>query len=92
MHDHDLDVEAGGREAAAHRRDDDLGAASERDIGRGVEAGRPDALGPGGLLHLQRLAGNSGVAGLVAQRRASGGDEGSDAVALATRARERGHP
>ena len=79
MHDHDLDVEVGGREAAAHRRDDDLGAASERDIGRGVEAGRPDALGPGGLLHLQRLAGNSGVAGLVAQRRASGDDEGSDA-------------
>ena len=31
-----------------------LGAASERDIGRGVEAGRPDALGPGGLLRLQQ--------------------------------------
>jgi hypothetical protein len=76
MHDHDLDVEVAGREAAAHRRDDDLGAASERDIGRGVEAGRPDALGPGGLLHLQRVAGNSGVAGLVAQRRAGGDDEG----------------
>jgi len=76
MHDHDLDVEVAGREATAHRRDDDLGAASERDIGRGVEAGRPDTLGPGGLLHLQRVAGNAGVAGLVAQRRASGDDEG----------------
>jgi hypothetical protein len=76
MHDHDLDVEGAGREAPAQRRDDELGAASERDIGRGVEAGRPDTLGPGGLLHLQRVAGNSGVAGLVAQRRASGDDEG----------------
>jgi hypothetical protein len=76
MHDHDLDVEVAGREAPAQRRDDDLGAASERDIGRGVEAGRPDTLGPGGLLHLQRVAGNSGVAGLVAQRRARGDDEG----------------
>lgn len=76
MHDHDLDVEVAGRDATAHRRDDDLGAASERDIGRGVEAGRPDTLGPGGLLHLQRVAGNSGVAGLVAQRRASGNDDG----------------
>jgi hypothetical protein len=76
MHDHDLDVEVAGRDATAHRRDDDLAAASERDIGRGVEAGRPDTLGPGGLLHLQRVAGNSGVAGLVAQRRASGDDDG----------------
>jgi Domain of unknown function (DUF4157) len=76
MHDHDLDVEVAGRDAAAHRREDDLGAASERDIGRGVEAGRPDTLGPGALLHLQRVAGNSGVAGLVAQRRAKGDDEG----------------
>jgi hypothetical protein len=76
MHDHDLDVEVAGRDATAHRRDDALGAASERDIGRGVEAGRPDTLGPGGLLHLQRVAGNSGVAGLLAQRRASGDDEG----------------
>jgi hypothetical protein len=76
MHDHDLDVEVAGRDATAHRREDDLGAASERDIGRGVEAGRPDTLGPGGLLHLQRVAGNAGVAGLVAQRRAAGDDEG----------------
>ncbi len=79
MHDHDLDVEVAGREATAHRRDDDLGAATERDIGRGVEAGRPDTMGPGGLLHLQRMAGNAGVAALVAQRRASGDDEGADA-------------
>ena len=81
MHDHDLDVEVAGRDAAAYRREDDLGAASERDIGRGVEAGRPDTLGPGGLLHLQRVAGNSGVAGLVAQRRAKGDDEGDSSPA-----------
>ncbi len=74
MHDHDLDVEAAGPDAA-RRRDDDLGPATDAEIGRGVEAGRPDALGPGGLLHLQRLAGNSGVAGLVAQRRAAGDEE-----------------
>ena len=32
----------------------------------------PDALGPAGLLGLQAMAGNAGVAGLVAQRRAAG--------------------
>jgi Domain of unknown function (DUF4157) len=74
MSDHDLDFTAeGAGPDAARRRDDDPGL-SAGDIGRSVEAGRPDALGPGGLLHLQRMAGNSGVAALVAQRRASGDD------------------
>jgi len=75
MQDHDLDVGAeGAGPEAAHRHDDQAGI-SDREIGRGVEAGRPDALGPGGLLHLQRMAGNSGVAALVAQRRAAGDEE-----------------
>lgn len=74
MHEHDLDVEAAGPDAA-RRRKDELGPAGDADIGRGVEAGRPDTLGPGGLLRLQQVAGNSGVAGLVAQRRATGEDE-----------------
>ena len=68
MHDHDVDADA--TDAAAVRPHDDTHP-SGRDLGRGVEAGRPDALGPGGLLHLQQAAGNTGVAGLVAQRRAS---------------------
>jgi pyruvate/2-oxoglutarate dehydrogenase complex dihydrolipoamide acyltransferase (E2) component len=69
MHDHDVDADVAG--AASVRPHDDTAALSGRDLGRGVEAGRPDALGPGGLLHLQQAAGNAGVAGLVAQRRAS---------------------
>jgi hypothetical protein len=74
MHDHDLDVGAeGAGPEAAHRHDEHEGI-SDREIGRGVEAGRPDALGQGGLLHLQRTAGNSGVAALVAQRRAADDD------------------
>jgi hypothetical protein len=74
MSDHDLEFadEVAGPDAA-RRRDDDPGLTGG-DIGRSVEAGRPDALGPGGLLHLQRMAGNSGVAALVAQRRAAGDD------------------
>lgn len=73
MHDHDVDADV--TDAAAVRPHDDA-ALSGRDLGRGVEAGRPDALGPGGLLHLQQAAGNAGVAGLVAQRRASHDGEG----------------
>ncbi len=76
MHEHDLDGDAAGA-AAAHHHEEHV-APSEHDIGRSAEAGRPDALGAGGLLHLQRMAGNAGVAGLVAQRRAGGGAAGSD--------------
>jgi hypothetical protein len=73
MHDHDPDVEIADPAAARHREPD---VASGRDIGRAVEARRPDALGPRGLLHLQRSAGNAGVAGLVASRPAE--TEGED--------------
>jgi hypothetical protein len=80
MHDHDLDVGADGGPGAVHRHDDDREGLTEGDIGRGVEAGRPETLGPAGLLHLQRTAGNSGVAALVAQRRAAGDDDGGEAA------------
>jgi hypothetical protein len=76
MHDHDVDADVAG--AGSVRPHDDNAALSGRDLGRGVEAARPDALGPGGLLHLQQAAGNAGVAGLVAQRRASHDGEGAE--------------
>jgi hypothetical protein len=69
MHEHDLDVDAAGR-SAAHRPEEHEGL-PDRELGRSIEAGRPEALGPAGLLHLQQAAGNAGVAGLVAQRRAA---------------------
>jgi hypothetical protein len=69
MHEHDLDVDVAGR-SAAHRPEEHEGV-PDRELGRGIEAGRPEALGPSGLLHLQQAAGNAGVAGLVAQRRAA---------------------
>jgi hypothetical protein len=68
MRDHDVDVD--GAVEAPSLRDTKDEPLSGRDVGHGVEAGRPDALGPGGLLHLQRLAGNSSVSALVAQRSA----------------------
>ncbi|MQA87392.1 MAG: DUF4157 domain-containing protein [Streptosporangiales bacterium] len=34
-------------------------------FGAALAAGRPDALGPAGLLHLQRMAGNAGVGALM---------------------------
>jgi hypothetical protein len=69
MHDHDIEPDAAA--PGSGRPHDEHAVPSGQEIGRGVEAGRPDALGPGGLLHLQQAAGNAGVAGLVAQRRAS---------------------
>jgi Domain of unknown function (DUF4157) len=74
MHDHDLDVEIA--DPAAARHPEQAHAVSGRDIGRGVDARRPDVLGSGGMLHLQRSAGNAVVAGLVASRQAEG--EGED--------------
>jgi hypothetical protein len=76
MHDHDIEADAAG--PAAARPHDDHEALSGQDIGKGVEAGRPDALGPGGLLHLQQAAGNAGVTHMVAQRRARDDGERSD--------------
>jgi len=69
MHDHDIEPDAAA--PGSGRPHDEHAVPSGQEIGRGVEAGRPDALGPGGLLHLQQAAGNAGVASLVAQRRAS---------------------
>jgi hypothetical protein len=76
MHDHDVDAE--GAVERRPRHGDDLDAPGGRELGHGVEAARPDALGPAGLLHLQRVAGNSGVSGLVAQRRAEDEHDGHD--------------
>jgi len=64
MRDYRLDVEAPDE---TKRRSVDQ-AGPQADLGRAIEARRPDVMGTAGLLHMQRLAGNSGVAGLVAQR------------------------
>lgn len=76
MHEHDVDLD--GPVGAPSRREREHEAPPGREIGRGIEAGRPDALGPGGLLHLQQTAGNSGVSALVAQRAASHDHAGHD--------------
>jgi hypothetical protein len=79
MYEHDVDLD--GPVGAPSQREPDHDAPPGRELGRGIEAGRPDALGPGGLLHLQQTAGNSGVSALVAQRAASPGhshDDGHD--------------
>ncbi|HEV7761494.1 MAG TPA: DUF4157 domain-containing protein [Acidimicrobiales bacterium] len=66
MREHDVDHD-GGRAAAATPQSDVHEAPSGQLVGHGLEAGRPDVLGPGGLLHLQRTVGNRGVTELVAQ-------------------------
>ena len=38
------------------------------EVSRAIGANRPDVIGASGMLHIQRLAGNSGVAAFVAQR------------------------
>jgi hypothetical protein len=67
MREHDVDVEGPGG-APSHREQQEM--PSGREVGHGIEAGRPDTLGHNALLHLQRSAGNSGVASLIAQRSA----------------------
>lgn len=65
MHDHSHepnDADFRPRGDRVEREDPDL-------IRRAVEAGRPDVLGPPGLLGLQRSVGNSGVGALVEQER-----------------------
>lgn len=61
-HDHDSDVEAGLRPKA------DRIEAEEHSF-PAAAAGRPDVLGSGGLLGLQRAAGNAAVTGLVEEER-----------------------
>lgn len=72
MREHDVDLD-GAVGARSHEREhlQEHEVPSGREVGRGIESGRPDALGPGGLLHLQQTAGNSGVSALVAQRSAA---------------------
>jgi hypothetical protein len=74
MREHDVDVEGAGG-APSHREQQEV--PSGREVGHGIEAGRPDALGPNALLHLQRSAGNNGVASLIAQRSADQDDGAS---------------
>jgi hypothetical protein len=77
MREHDVDGES---PAAVSRRagEHDQEGVSGREVGRGIEAGRPDALGPQALLRLQAVAGNSGVSALVAQRSAEHNHGGTD--------------
>jgi hypothetical protein len=58
-HDHELD-EPGAERVAAPRKGEDEGVTL-----RALAAGRTDALGAGGILRLQRIAGNSGVGSLL---------------------------
>jgi hypothetical protein len=73
MHDHEIE----STNPAVHRVDDRTDQATARDdlAGRAAVAGRPEAAGAPGLLHLQRTAGNAGVRELI-QRQASHTDEG----------------
>lgn len=65
MRDYESDVELRGEAKAARRREpSELPA----DVARAIGANRPDVVGTSGVLHMQRLAGNSGVASFVAQR------------------------
>ena len=78
MREHDVDIEGSGG-APSHREQQEM--PSGREVGHGIEAGRPDTMGHNALLHLQRSAGNSGVASLIAQRSADhdhDGDGGHD--------------
>lgn len=77
MRDHDVESEQ-TVDAARQRTDDQTEAAPAREVAHGIAAGRPDALGPAGLLHLQATAGNSGVSALVAQRAAAATDRECD--------------
>ena len=68
MRDHDIDAEVTATQQRRVRRDEDGGGAGERtsmQVSRAIEAGRPGALDPQAMLHLQRAAGNAGTAALV---------------------------
>lgn len=61
MRDHELDLDhVGPARERAKRADVDPAVVS-----KAIEGGRAGALGPGGVLHLQRAAGNAGVTALV---------------------------
>ena len=63
-HSHDFDAEQSFRPRGdrIERDDTDL-------LGRAAAAGRPDVLGPAGILGLQRAVGNAGVGTLVEEDR-----------------------
>src|SRR5205823_6556838 len=63
-HSHDFDAEQSFRPRGdrIERDDTDL-------LGRAAAAGRPDVLGPAGILGLQRAVGNAGVGTLVEEER-----------------------
>jgi hypothetical protein len=65
MRDYEVDLEP--RDEKRSRRPSEP-AEQHADIGHAIEAGRPDVVGTSGLLHMQRMAGNSGVASFIAQR------------------------
>ncbi|MDQ4098646.1 MAG: DUF4157 domain-containing protein [Actinomycetota bacterium] len=65
MRDYEVDLEP--RDERKSRRPTEA-AEVHADIGHAIEAGRPDVVGTTGLLHMQRMAGNSGVASFIAQR------------------------
>ena len=50
------------------RRPSEQPAHLSADVGHAIEARRPDVVSRAGILHMQRMAGNSGVASFVAQR------------------------
>lgn len=59
---HDLDATFRPKGDRVEREDHDL-------LGRAAAAGRPDVLGPAGLMGLQRTVGNAGAASLVEEDR-----------------------
>ena len=62
MRDHDLDHEGAPSRREPLRRPETDAAIG---VSRAIQGGNPAALGPNGFLHLQRAAGNAGVAALV---------------------------
>ena len=50
------------------RRPSEEPAYLSADVGHAIEARRPDVVSRAGILHMQRMAGNSGVSSFVAQR------------------------
>jgi hypothetical protein len=65
MRDYEVDLEP--RDERRSRRPNEPEEA-HAEIGHAIEARRPDVVGTTGLLHMQRMAGNNGVASFIAQR------------------------
>jgi hypothetical protein len=64
-HDHSPALEAETLRPKSARVDD----RDERTMWRAAASGRPDVIGPAGLLHMQRAVGNAGVRSLVEEER-----------------------